>query len=136
MFQSLLPTVAFLAKGTSKLFGMDALMMRGVATRLSPVEIFGAHLLLQVLLQTRLVSKFPEAIGAFQGSIVATMSRLHVVIQKAFLREILATGHANKGPFAGVNAIMNVQVRFSRIGFSANSADEGFFSGMHANVLL
>ena len=115
---------------------MDALMMRGVATRLSPVEIFGAHLLLQVLLQTRLVSKFSEAIGAFQGSIVATMSRLHVVIQKAFLRKILATGHANKGPFASVNAIMNVQVRFSRIGFSANSADEGFFSGMHANVLL
>ena len=111
--------------------------MRGIiGTRLSPVEIFGAHLLFQVLFQTRLVSEFSKAIGAFQGSIVAAMCRLHMVVQKSLLCKILAAGHTDKWTFASMNAIMNIEVRFSRIGFGANGANEGFFTGMHADMFF
>ena len=149
LLQGLFPAVALFAEGTSKLLGMNASLVRAAAHAgrasaaacamacvLTSVQILGAHLLLEMLFQTGLVCKFAKAIGAFERPIVATVGSLHVIVEEPFLREVFATGHADKRPFAGMNAIVNVEVGLAGVGLGANGADEGFLAGVHADVLL
>ena len=89
-----------------------------------------------MLFQTCLVSEFPEAVWAFQGAVVSTMGRLHVIVQEPFLGEIFATRHTDKGSFASVHPVMDIQVTLSGIGLCANGTHERFFTGMHTNVFL
>ena len=156
LLQGLFPAVALFAERTSKLLGMNAgaaALTRtrasnltagtssagataGAAAGLTSIEIFGAHLFLEMLFQTCLVSKFAKAIGAFEGSIIAAMGRLHVIVEEPFFREVFATGHTNKGPLTGMDAVVNVQVGLAGVGLGADGADEGLLASVHPDVLL
>ena len=159
LLQGLFPAVALFAERTSKLLGMNAGAAAAALTRtraasnltaasgqtsaaataaarLTSIKIFGAHLLLQMLFQTCLVSKFPKAIGAFEGTVITTMGRLHMIIEEPFFREIFATGHTNKGPLTGMDAVVNVQVGLAGVGLGADGADEGLLARVHPDVLL
>jgi len=152
LLQGLFPAVALFAERTSKLLSMNAGAAALTRTRasnmtagplaataaagLTSIEIFGAHLFLQMLFQTCLVSKFPKAIGAFEGSIIPAMCRLHMIVEEPFFREIFATGHTNKGPLTGMDPVVNVQVGLAGVGLSAYGADEGLLARMHPDVLL
>jgi len=72
LFQGLLPAVALVTEGTGKLFCLGPL----ARTTTTPVEILEAHLFFEVLLETRLVGKFPAAVGTCQGSFLAVVGRL------------------------------------------------------------
>ena len=111
LLQGLFPAVALFAERTSKLLSMNAGAAALTRTRasnltagtsaaaaatasaagLTSIEIFGAHLFLQMLFQTCLVSKFAKAIGAFEWSIIAAMGRVHVIVEEPFFREVFAT---------------------------------------------
>ena len=152
LLQGLFPAVALFAERTSKLLSMNAGAAALTRTRasnltagplaataaagLTSIEIFGAHLFLQMLFQTCFVSKFPKAIGAFKGSIIAAMCCLHVIVEEPFFREIFATGHTNKGPFTGMDAVVNVQVGLAGVGLGADGADERLLARVHPDVLL
>ena len=154
LLQGLFPAVALFAERTSKLLSMNAGAAALTRTRasnltagtsaaaataaagLTSIEIFGAHLFLQMLFQTCLISKFAKAIGAFEGSIIAAMGRLHVIVEEPFFREVFATGHTNKGPLTGMDAVVNVQVGLAGVGLGADGADEGLLARVHPDVLL
>ena len=155
LLQGLFPAVALFAERTSKLLSMNAGAAALTRTRasnmtagtsaadatasaagLTSIEIFGAHLFLQMLFQTCLVSKFAKAIGAFEGSIITAMGRLHVIVEEPFFREVFATGHTNKGPLTGMDAVVNVQVGLAGVGLGADGADEGLLARVHPDVLL
>ena len=103
---------------------------------MTSVEIFGAHLFLEMLFQTGLVGKFSKAIGAFERTVITTVRCLHVIVEEPFFREIFATGHTNKGPFTGVDAVVNVQVGLAGVGLGADGADERLLARVHPDVLL
>jgi hypothetical protein len=155
LLQGLFPAVALFAERTSKLLGMNtgaaaltrtrasnmiagtsAAASAAAATGLTSIEIFGAHLLFQMLFQTGLVSKFAKAIGAFEGSIIAAMCCLHMIVEEPFFREIFATGHTNKGPLPGMDAVVHVQVGLAGVGLGAYGADERLLARVHPDVLL
>jgi hypothetical protein len=154
LLQGLFPAVALFAERTSKLLSMNAAALTrtrasnltagtssagataGAAAGLTSIEIFGAHLFLQMLFQTCLVSKFAKAIGAFEGSVIAAMCRLHMVVEEPFFREVFATGHTNKGPLTGMDAVVNIQVGLAGVGLGADGADEGLLASVHPDVLL
>jgi hypothetical protein len=155
LLQGLFPAVALFAERTSKLLSMNAGAAALTRTRasnltagtsaaaatasaagLTSIEIFGAHLFLQMLFQTCLVSKFAKAIGAFEGSIISAMGRLHVIVEEPFFRKVFATGHTNKGPLTGMDAVVNVQVGLAGVGLGADGADEGLLARVHPDVLL
>lgn len=87
-----------------------------------------AHLLLQVLLQTCLVSKFAATVWTFQRSVNSVVSRLQVVVEEAFLGEVFVAVDANKRSLASVNAIVNVQMRLPSVGFLADCAHKWFLA--------
>ncbi len=67
---------------------------------------------------------------------MATMGSLHVVVQEAFLREILAAGHANKWPLPGMDSVVDIQVGLSSVGLRTDGADKWFLASMSPDVLL
>ena len=87
-----------------------------------------AHLLLQVLLEARLVSEFPTAVRTFQRSVNSVVSRLQMVVEEAFLGEVFVAVDANKRSLASVNAIVNVQMRLPSVGFLADCAHKWFLA--------
>ena len=101
LFQGLLPAVALFTEGALVLFGVGI----GWVSVLPPVDVFGAHLFLKVLLQAGLVCKLSEAVGALEWSIMASVGCLHVVIQEPFLCEVFAAIDTDEGPLSSVNPI-------------------------------
>ena len=71
-----------------------------------------------MLLQTRFISKFTETIGAFQWAIVAAMSRLHMIVQEPFFREVFSTRHANKRSFTSMDSEISVKVGMKNVAHS------------------
>ena len=69
-----------------------------------------AHLLLQVLLETCLVSEFAAAVRTFQRSVNSVVSRLEMVVQEALLCEVFVAVDADKRSLASVNPIVDIQV--------------------------
>ena len=69
-----------------------------------------AHLLLQVLLEACLVSKFAAAVWTFQRSVNSVVSSLEVVVQEALLCEVLVAVDADKRSLSSVNPIVDIQV--------------------------
>ena len=98
-------------------------------------QILDAHLLLEVLLQTRLVGKLPVAVGALEGAVEPAMRRLDVVVEEPLLGKVLAAVDADKGAFPRVHPVVDVQVGLARVGLGADGADEGLLAGVHPDVL-
>ena len=128
----MLPAVALLTKGAGKLLGMSPVTL----STLTPVQVLDAHLLLQVLLQARLVSKLAEAVGTLERSVLAVVGRLSVIVEKSFFGEILSAIGADKRTLAGVDSVVNVEMRFSSIRLRADGADERLFTGVHPDVFF
>ena len=63
------------------------------------------------------------------------MGRLSVVVQKPFLGKILSTVETDERPLAGVNPVVDVEVRLPSVGLRADGADEGFFAGVLSFML-
>ncbi len=75
-------------------------------TLLTPINVLDAHLLLEMLFETSLVCEFPEAVCASQRSVlVSRMRRLAMVIEEAFLGEVLSAFLADEGTFASVHPV-------------------------------
>ena len=81
-----------------------------------------AHLLLQVLLEACLVSKFAAAVWTFQRSVNSVVSSLEVVVQEALLCEVLVAVDADKRPLSRVNSVVHVEVRLPCVGLLADCA--------------
>ena len=59
-----------------------------------------------------------------------------MVIEEALLSEILAAVNTNKGPFAGMDTVVDIEVGFSCVSFGADCADEWLFSSVDSDVFL
>jgi hypothetical protein len=132
LFQGLLPAVALFAEWASKLLGVGPVTL----TTLTPIQVLDAHLLLEVLLEARLVGELPEAVGTLERPVLPVVGRLGVVVEEPLFGEVLAAVQTHKRTFPGVDAVVNVEVRFPGVAFRADGADERFFAGVHADVFL
>ncbi len=132
LFQGLFPAVTLFTERTSKLLGVGSMTL----STLTPVQVFDAHLFLQVLLQARLVSELTKTVGTLERSVVTVVGRLRMIVEKPLLGKVLAAIGANEGPLTGVNTVVNVEVGFAGVGLGADRTNKRFFTGVHTDVLL
>ena len=120
LLQSLFPAVGLITEGALELLGHSS--VGWVAAR--PLDVPLAHLLLEVLLETSFVSELSGAVGALQRAVSPIVSSLQMIIEEPLLSEVFVATLADEGPLPGVDPVVDIEMRFPRIGLLAYCAHE------------